>query len=119
MVNHEQRFILRCKLSTNHRPRRGPGWMHLADDYTLFMSSAVYEIRQQMPFTWIAPPKSSVLISLGANYTRGDLDNYLKGLLDACVTAGVWPTDSQTWVARLAIARAENQKASAIIAVHW
>lgn len=112
------RLVLTCKLSSLHRPKTVGRFRANQTPYALFLVQAEGEMRSQLPFMWQPYFPVSVSVVIGQTYTRGDLDNYLKGILDACVRAGVVQDDSQEYVRELRISRGKLPAAmSALIIV--
>lgn len=99
-------FSLTCKLSTMHRPSFSRMGTHNQKPYARFLSQAENELRCQTPFLWAPMGPLIVDVRLGSQYSRGDLDNYLKGILDAMVRANILQDDSQEYVKGLKIRRA-------------
>ena len=54
-----------------------------------------YVVLQGSPSFGSHPVVVSIELHCRQGYTEGDVDNYNKGLLDACTHAGVWDDDSQ------------------------
>lgn len=98
-------FTLTCKLSSAHRPEFSKFGTHNRKPYAKFLYEAEQELRSQMPFLWACVGPVIVDVTLAHVYTRGDLDNYFKGILDALVRANILHDDSQEYVKGIACRR--------------
>ena len=100
-IPETRRLVLPLPPSVNGYWTRGKQWngkksMVRTDRAQSFLAKAIAAIRLQgSPSFGAHPFVVSIQLHCREGYTEGDIDNYNKGLLDACTYAGVWDDDDQ------------------------
>lgn len=118
-MQESQTFELEIPVSANQRLIRSKNRAALINShkYRDWCERAEWQIRSQRRGATILGRVGVSVVLHFADKRRRDLDNCLKGFLDAMTHAGVWEDDSQ--IDKLHIVRAEPSKPGKLVAHVW
>lgn len=118
-MQESQTFEIEIPVSANQRLIRSKNRAALINShkYRDWCERAEWQIRSQRRGATILGRVGVSVVLHFSDKRRRDLDNVLKGFLDAMTHAGVWEDDSQ--IDKLNIVRAEPSKPGKLIAHVW
>lgn len=118
-MNEIQSFTIDVPVSANQRLIRSKTGKALIESkrYRVWFERAVWSLKAQRTRPTLNCRLGVSVVLHFSDKRRRDLDNVLKGFLDAMTHAGVWEDDSQ--IDKLHIVRAEPSKPGKLIAHVW